>query len=283
MAGGSLSVFIFDLDGTLYDDTHHFEYYARALQTYVPAESQNSFWDDYLLAKSDQHTLRVGRVYDTETDLVLAHYNLQVEHAYRWTGEPMSHTQTQQLYPAPIVIDMRRFLSIGDLWNVPNTIALHYGVRPEQTDAAFLQTRRYMMTDEFVMKQQPELIEVLSQLKRQGKHLVLMTNSPEEDSERIIIKLGIGHLFSFKQFASQKPTMTTKRIQSFKERFQAANFSQMISIGDNWINEIAPADGLGCQTLYIDPHQIGERLACTYRADSLHEAIRLLRQLASAD
>lgn len=278
MSSTSLKLIIFDLDGTLYEDTHHFNFYAKALQKYVPEANKDNFWRDYLAGCQDQHTLRIGRIYDCEKDLVLVQTHFIVQEAYSWDGEPLPLDEIHRLYPEPITIDMNRYLSAGDLWWVPGSMARHYGVTPEQSQTAFLETRAYMMTDEFQMTQRPELVQLLEDLNVSGCKLVLMTNSPEVDSERILVKLGLSHLFHFKQFQSQKPTKTGIWIENLKNHFHV-EYSQILSVGDNWLNEILPALSLGCLSLYIDPHQIGETLESTYRVASLTEAIGILERL----
>ena len=79
MENNKWKVIVFDLDGTLYEDTHHFEYYAKQLQHKLPAEKRESFWKDYQSALDLQHALQIGRAYDVEQDLVLVHEHNRVQ------------------------------------------------------------------------------------------------------------------------------------------------------------------------------------------------------------
>ncbi|MDF0727383.1 hypothetical protein PY093_11865 [Cytobacillus sp. S13-E01] len=47
MVHNKTRVIVFDLDGTLYEDTHHFDYYALRLQEMLPEENRVLFWNDY--------------------------------------------------------------------------------------------------------------------------------------------------------------------------------------------------------------------------------------------
>src|SRR6476660_4577892 len=47
MENNKLKVIVCDLDGTRYEDTHHFEYYAKQLQHKLPTEKHEAFWKDY--------------------------------------------------------------------------------------------------------------------------------------------------------------------------------------------------------------------------------------------
>jgi FMN phosphatase YigB (HAD superfamily) len=146
-------------------------------------------------------------------------------------------------------------LSIGDLWWVPSAIGRHYGLTNKDTYAAFLETRAFMMSPYFTMKRIEGLAELLDEL-RHYLSLVLMTNSPEPDSEAILKKLGLSHVFHRKIFQARKPTDTAKHLETICTEF-GVRYEEIMSIGDNWRNDIFPAKRLGCKTIYVDPYHIG--------------------------
>lgn len=248
-------VVVFDLDGTLYADTHHFDYYAERLKEKLSKENQADFQRDYQLARENKHALKVGCVYDDIHDLVLWQLDNVVREAYEWDGTKLSETRLNSLYSHPIVIDQVRFFNIGDLWWVPRIIAIHYGLTHPVADQAFLETRQYMMGSAFVMKRIPGLQELLEEIQFKKK-LVLLTNSPEPDSDAILEKLGLREVFSKKIFMADKPVQTSLHFAEIKKTY-GVDYEQILSVGDNWINEIRPARLLGCQTVFIDSHGIG--------------------------
>jgi FMN phosphatase YigB (HAD superfamily) len=252
-----IKIIVFDLDGTLYEDTHHFDFYASKLQTKLDKENQEPFWNNYQLALNGGHVLKVGRLYDVENDLILIQEKSQVIEAYSWNGNKLTDIQTSKIYPCPVTIDQHRILSIGDLWWLPVVIARHYGLNEEASQEAFLETRRFMMGPDFKIKRVEGFQETLLGIKEKGTKLVLLTNSPKEDSEVILSRLGMNHLFNLKIFDGKKPTHTTKRFQQIRDHFQV-QYNEILSIGDNWINEILPATELGCATILIDPHHISK-------------------------
>ncbi len=82
----NIKVIVFDLDGTLYEDTHHFDYYAKRIEEKLPKEKRQAFRNDYRAVLSGQHPLKIGRIYDTENDFILTLKDNFVENAYRWDG-----------------------------------------------------------------------------------------------------------------------------------------------------------------------------------------------------
>ncbi|QUH24985.1 HAD family hydrolase [Serpentinicella alkaliphila] len=246
---------ILDLDGTVYEDIHHFDYYVDSIKSLLPETTQDNFLKDYQSVLNNEHPLKFGRIYDTHNDLVIVQFNNSIEDVYTWSGSQLEQGKIQDLYPQPVNIDMQRYLSIGDLWWVPNAIAAHYGLNRTQTKQSFFKTREYMMGPDFNMIPVPGFKECLASLQS-TIHLVLMTNSPQVDSEVILEKLGLKDLFTEKIFTASKPTKTIEHIKYLSEKYKVS-YEEILSIGDNYINEILPASQLSCQTIYIDHHNSG--------------------------
>ncbi len=278
MLTNKIKVIVFDFDGTLYQDTHHFDFYARRLQAKLTFEKQDLFWGDYQLALQGKHTLRIGRLYDAERDIVLVQQNHTVQESYDWEGNRKSEAETKDLYSTPVTIDQIKIISVGDLWWLPAAIASHYGLSLKGSYEAFLETRSYMMGANFSMEKVPGFKEALLGLKKKGFNLALLTNSPETDSEVILSKLGFEHLFEMKVFEGQKPSLTQERFQEIKDYFQV-EFCEMLSIGDNWINEILPATELGCSTILIDAYSVSEISHADRIVRDIIELIPLLDQI----
>ncbi|MGE8204866.1 HAD family hydrolase [Heyndrickxia sp. NPDC080065] len=251
-----IKIIVFDLDGTLYEDVHHFDYYAKKLCEKLDSKYRVSFNQEYQNVLKGLHPLKFGSVYDVQNDLILTHKNGHVTHAFTWEGEPLSSEEIKNIYKAELQFDFHSMLNIGDLWWVPAAIARHYGIDNHEAEASFRETREYMMSDEFQMKEVPGFKEMLKHLSNKKK-LVLLTNSPERDSEVIMSKLGFQEYFDKKIFDGRKPIKTKEHLNKIKEYYQI-EFNQILSIGDNAINEIFPAKEFGCQTILIDPHKISE-------------------------
>lgn len=276
METSHIKVIVFDLDGTLYEDTHHFDFYANCLKAKLPSEKKELFERDYQLARNNKHTVKIGRVYDVNKDLILIQIDNIVMEAFDWEGNRLPNNRIQELYSESIAMDLDNMLNIGDLWWVPSSIARHYGLTNSQTYEAFLETREYMMGHEFTMNPVEGLREVLENIKDKV-NLVLLTNSPEPDSEAILTKLGLQDVFHKKIFNGQKPRLTKERFKEIKYSFNV-DYNEILSIGDNWINEIRPVLPLGCSSIFIDPHNLGREHTADIVVRNIQEVILYVRK-----
>lgn len=245
---------VFDLDGTLYEDTGHFNYYASRLKDKLPVEKAQNFADDYNKVLENCHALKIGRTYDVDRDLIILQDG-KVSEVYQWNGNKLSDGELENLYPEPVPCDMNKMINIGDLWWVPAAIALHYGLNNKETYQAFLETREYMKGPDYDINPVPGLKEVLSKLK-DNVRLVLVTNSPQPDSEALLGKLSLISLFDLKIFEAGKPALARKQFEKISKELEI-NYPKILSIGDNYLNEILPARQLGCQTIFIDHNNLG--------------------------
>lgn len=277
MDEATIKVIVFDLDGTLYEETEHFDYYAEQVAKRLKTADRPRFWDDYRAVLAGRHPLRIGTVYDTKEDLILQLEEGDVREVRRWSGELLPAADVKAAYPRPVAIDLDRFFSIGDLWWVPSSIGRHYGLANADTYAAFLETREWMMGTEFQMNGVPGLAETLAQLREKAA-LVLMTNSPEPDSEAILRKLGLADVFHYKIFQAAKPVKTVAHLEAIRARF-GVEYKQMLCVGDNIGNDIAPARRLGCRTMLIDAYGLAKPGDADVIVASTSACVPVLRRL----
>jgi FMN phosphatase YigB (HAD superfamily) len=273
-------VILFDLDGTLYDDTHHFDRYADLIGEGLPTEHRETFLAEYQAVTRGEHpALRIGTFYDVKHDLILQVKEGKVERALHWDGSVAPPLLTRQLYPGTVVPDHRTILNVGDLWWVPTAISTHYGGNPEHHEASFLRIREEMMAPSFVINPIEALAETVEGLK--GKVLrVLATNSPQADSEAILTKVGLLPHLDRLYFSSRKPAGLVPIIQGILAEYGWAP-DQLLSIGDNLTNEIAPAKALGCQTVFLDPHGVGAGTEADLVVPSMRGLLPALQQFAA--
>ncbi|ADU93917.1 HAD family hydrolase [Geobacillus sp. Y412MC52] len=277
MHGADIKAIVFDLDGTLYEETEHFDYYAEQVAKRLREADRRRFWDDYRAVLADCHPLRIGSMYDAKEDLIVWLEEGEVREVFRWSGEPLTKREIETVYTKPVAVDLDRFFSIGDLWWVPSSIGRHYGLTNEDTYAAFLETREWMMGPEFKMNGAPRLAETLAELREKAV-LVLMTNSPESDSEAILRKLGLADAFDHKIFRAAKPMKTAAHLEAIRARF-GVDYRQMLCVGDNIGNDIAPARRLGCRTMLIDTYGLAKQGDADFIVASTSACVPVLRRL----
>jgi len=270
-------VIVFDLDGTLYEDTRHFDYYARLIANLLPEAQQREFMDQYAAAIEDRHAVKIGRVYDAHRDLLLVQQAGEVLEAYQWDGTPLSEDSIAELYPEPITLDLTDVVSIGDIWWIPPVIGRHMGIPSAKSYEMFEQTRKWMMGPDFAMQPIPGLADALARLSRKKK-LVLLTNSPRGDSEAILGKLGLAEVFDHKIFMGMKPVRSQDHFRELAKRYDCS-FAEMISVGDNWVNDIDPPRELGCKTIFIDHHGQGDADRADVVVRSMEEAVDIFRKM----
>ncbi|NLJ81251.1 MAG: HAD family hydrolase [Firmicutes bacterium] len=260
---------IFDLDGTLYEDTAHFQYYAQRLAARLSRDVRDLYRRDVDSVWEGKHTLKLGRVYDRTQDLVLeTTAGGRVLQAWDWKGKPLSAGQVQKIYPRPLEFDLTKIISIGDGWWIPAACAYHYGL--EETYSAYLETRDYLSSGKAVLTPIPGLVSWLEGLKGEIS-LIVATNSNLEDANHILKSLGLEEIMDKIYPEAEKPRYAQ---EVFLKAAREAGISEqrILSIGDNFLNDIFPAQQLGMKTCLLDPHGL-------YREDAADLVLKSLREL----
>jgi FMN phosphatase YigB (HAD superfamily) len=247
---------IFDLDGTLYEDTDHFDYYCRLMQQRVADDKKQAFWDTYESMKKGNHPVAIGKVYDIQNDVSVTvdPMTLQVTKVMTFDGEEWPSEKIKKEYPRELVYDFERLIAIGDGWWLPYATAMHFGLKQSDTWECYNATKEYMVTDQFNLTKTPGLKDALIRLKEEKK-LVLLTNSEREDVQRLLNELELAGIFHALHTEGQKPLKTKEKIQAILDEF-GVQPQEAMSIGDNFINEIAPALLMGLKAVYIQPNRI---------------------------
>lgn len=247
-----IELVIFDLDGTLYEGTDHFDYYAEQLKQHVDPALKDKFSSEYERMKMGDHPVTIGKAYDVKRDLVLTidPMTIMVSAASDWDGELLSQDKVAEYYSDVLQFDFEEMIAIGDGWWLPFVTAKHFGV--EDCYPSYLATKEYMVTDQFTLEKLEGLRENLIELKKE-KNIVLMTNSDSEDVGRLLKELALDGVFDHIITSAKKPSRTTPIFEELLKLYEI-NPEQALSVGDNFINEIAPALLLGMQAKYITPH-----------------------------
>ncbi|MFD1356459.1 HAD family hydrolase [Fictibacillus halophilus] len=247
---------IFDLDGTLYEDTDHFDYYCRLMQQRVAEDKRQAFWDTYENMKKGTHPVGIGKVYDIkhDTSVTVDPMTLQVTKVTSFDGEDWPAERIKQEYAGELVYDFERLIAIGDGWWLPYATAMHFGLKQSDTWECYNATKEYMVTDQFNLTKTPGLKDSLIRLKEEKK-LVLLSNSEKEDVKRLLNELELDGMFHALVTEGHKPLKTKEKMQTILDEFGVLPH-EAVSIGDNFINEIAPALLMGLKAIYIQPNRI---------------------------
>lgn len=242
---------IFDLDGTLYEGTDHFDFYASHLKNKVDKSDRMEFQLDYEAMKAGNHIVQIGKAYDVLKDTVLTidPMTLKVVSAHTWDGEAYDQSSVEEHYPNPLEFNFSDMIAIGDGWWYPFVCAKHHGV--EDCYSSYNATKEYMVSDRFTLTPLTGLKENLLNLK-QKTNIVVMTNSDRDDVGRLFSELGLEGVFDHMIPSANKPGSTTDQLTHLLKHYEIKP-EEAVSIGDNFINEVAPAVLLGMDAVYIHP------------------------------
>lgn len=244
-------LFIFDLDGTLYEGTDHFDYYATRLLLDISEEKKEEFLRDYNKMKKGKHPLKIGKAYDVDRDVILTldPFTLKVEQVEDWYGKQWQEYEVNSTYRSALSFDFEHTIAIGDGWWLPFACAKHYGV----TDCypRYVETKEFMVTDQFQLAKIEGAKEWLLRLK-ETKKIVLVTNSDLDDVGRLLKELDLDTVFEHIISSAKKPSKTDEIFNRLIELY-GVNPEEAVSVGDNFINDIAPALEKGMKGIYIDP------------------------------
>ncbi|GAA0498031.1 hypothetical protein GCM10008986_26350 [Salinibacillus aidingensis] len=243
-------VIIFDLDGTLYEGDQHFALMVENLKQRLPEKHHKAFDELYQKSLAGDHALTIGKVYDVQEDVIWTWdpFTTELTNAQNWDNEQV------HIYDAPTKLsvsefDYQRFVPIGDGWWPPYSIARHFGLTVEDTQWAYRRTKEQMANLDGMLEPTPGLQQYLEELSK-AKKLVLITNSEIDDVHRLLKFLGLDHIFSDIVPSALKPMNTNKHFKEVLTRYDVKP-EQVLSIGDNFMNEVAPALQLGMYGIWL--------------------------------
>lgn len=254
-------LFIFDLDGTVYEETAHFEYYGQRLAERMPNCAPDIYLAEVERALEGTHPLSYGSSYDAVNRVIVRDGKV-----YDWAGAETSLVPAQKL------------VHVDDPWTIYGVAAAHHGLPADELDQAFLATRQHMESELFPMHGMTGLRAAIDHLQEAGRKFVLATNSPEPDSRVILEKLGLTGAFEDHVFNARKQERATEHFTRWQHHYDIP-FERMVSIGDHYRNEIKPASDLGMKTLYIDRYMHQPRAGVTVQVDGPSEVAMVLEEV----
>lgn len=139
---------------------------------------------------------------------------------------------------------------------------------------AFARTRAFMLTDECRLEVPDGLVELIEQ-GSDGTRQVLMSNTPAFGVMPLLERLGVLGLFDEIVCDAGKPGRFAARLRALA-RVHDLPPSAVISIGDHFVNDIAPALELGCATAYVDPFLVGPTGRATLEAPRIEDLLSAL-------
>jgi putative hydrolase of the HAD superfamily len=227
------------------------------LKDRLPTDKQADFIEQYEKIKSGEHTLKAGKVYDAVHDSIITLDPMtgRATAVHDWDGTKWSAEQVKDTYPDRLTFNFTDMVAVGDGWWLSPVLAGHLGIDPEEGYEAYLDTMKYMATDDFRFLKATGLKEALLELSKTTP-TVLVTNSKQDDADRLLKSLDLETVFTDTIYSAGKPSRTKEIFHTLLERYEA-NPEKTVAVGDNFINEIAPALSLGMKAIHITPYGYG--------------------------
>ncbi|MBB6455368.1 putative hydrolase of the HAD superfamily [Salirhabdus euzebyi] len=243
-------VIVFDLDGTLYEGDQHFGLMVNNLKQRLPEEHHQAFNELYEKSLAGEHALAIGKVYDIQEDVIWTWdpFTSELKEAHNWNNEVVTIEDAPKTLPVS-GFDYKRWVPIGDGWWPPYSIARHFGLTNVDTEWAYHRTKEQMAELDGMLEPTPGLREFLTELGK-TKKLVLMTNSEKVDVARLLKFLGLDEVFNDIIPSALKPKNTKPHFEDIVKRYNVKP-EQVLSIGDNFMNEVAPALQLGMYGVWL--------------------------------
>ncbi len=139
----------------------------------------------------------------------------------------------------------------ADGWVAVARFALDAGVGPGHVDASFSRVRELLAAGELAM-QVPEGLPELLGSARSWVRTVLASNSPASSVGPVLARLGLGSAFDEVLAGVGKPAGLVPAGDQVRARLGLGP-ERVLSVGDHYVNDIAPAVNAGWFTAYISP------------------------------
>lgn len=236
-----VKVAIFDMDGTLYQDDAFLGRYVTYLLDGVMDEEEIAIAVSEAYDILDgSHTVKLGHFFDREQHFFYEHDQFLPTNCYSWEGKKHENPLEENA----------SLLFIGDPWGIANLYAEKYGIPRESRAEAFEKVRYEMIEDPFKIRLHAPLFDSITALGIKKK--IFMTNTPGDTGPAFVTYLNIGSVFDDYVFDAKKPLgMETIVKGLLKEGYEP---DEILSIGDNPYNDLAPVRKLGGRTCLISPY-----------------------------
>ena len=269
---------VFDMDGTLYraDDELFYRGYAEELALRLRRCEPAVMLAEY------ERWLR-------GESLFVGDYLYDFRHRWlvRW-GEngPVAALDPRREQPVPAEALARayrddappsRLLGMGDGWTQLGCAAHCLGLSTRQIVDAYrgFQSRIIADPTRFGIVANSHLAETFALLAQRGYTLALMTMSQGDVVTAVLNALGVRELFHALLEGVRKPEGTPDALRQVSEQCGLA-LAEWLVVGDNPVNDLAPARELGLPTLLVHRRAERELLDADIQVDTLSEGLELL-------
>jgi FMN phosphatase YigB (HAD superfamily) len=180
----------------------------------------------------------------------------------------------------PVFLGLHVIDGAIDGYYAAQQLARLLGVTPEHIDVAY-RASRADLADGLISTRAPEGFASFLAAFPASAHRVLVSNSPENGLREQLDKLELTRSFDEVVTSANKPA----GLRAIAERIlgeQGVAPERLVSVGDIWVNDLAPVAQLGAATALIDRMPVPEQAAPTVRAPHIEELYPWLLEWASS-
>ena len=172
-----------------------------------------------------------------------------------------------------------------DGYDLVRLVSLGFPVTAADRDQAYLRSRHELATDAAPVAAPTGLADFLAEA-REHAHLVLATNAPDIRITETLNTIGLSESFDVVYTSVGKPAGLESILDTWLDRVgaptadatsrSASPAHTVLSIGDVWVNDLAPAHRRGASTALVGSSQANDATP-TFRAEhiaDLYPAIR---------
>lgn len=157
-----------------------------------------------------------------------------------------------------------------DGYDVVGTLAREDGVAETTLNAAYAHSRTRLGTHDAPVALAPGILDLLSTLDPRIR-LILATNAPGDRIPALLSEWGIADRFAATHFVVGKPTGLTPIVRA------ALRDGPVLSIGDIFENDLAPARALGADTALVGATAGASAASPTLRGSTLAQLLLEIR------
>jgi len=276
----AVNVVIFDMDGTLYQEDTFVDRYIRYLLEGTPHEAETE--DAVREARemlSGLHPVRFGHFYHKTDAAFFVRGREGFSSGRGWNGEPVDPKRLADASRRePEDDDALHY--IGDPWGIVALFRWKYGVPESRLQEAFARVRKEMISEPHRFARHRRLYDAIAGLRGVAHRIVLMTNTYQASGLEFLEYMGIERLFDEIICDARKP----RGIESFVAKLLEQGYEprEILSIGDNPWNDLAPVKRLGGRTCFASPYPSDDADGWDERARALDDLAALLERIVES-
>lgn len=172
--------------------------------------------------------------------------------------------------------DREKYAYIGDGWSLAMYWARRAGFPEDVYWQLFRPAREDLLSPAYGPAVHTQLKGRLQSLRQAGIRLCLCSNSQARDAVEFLTKHGLESSFDRMIFDAHKPRAFRAILEGLNAEWGMEN-GDYLFVGDQGYSDLFEGRSLGAQTLLVSPFHVEDGVEWTYRAHTTDEMLEVLR------